>query len=81
MSPFRAFKTSSTLPSIVLFALSALNLTVVFRYWRVQKSTLPADDYSLYCESRSFGFGWWWSSEHLMIFSVPGTRFPTALPR
>ena len=53
MSQFRAATTSSTLPSIVLLALSALNLAVVFHYWRVQRSTLPADHYSLYCKSHS----------------------------
>ena len=50
MSRSRAFSTSPTLPSVVLLALSALNLTVVFHYWRVQRSRLPADDFSLYCE-------------------------------
>jgi len=46
MSQFRAFASSSTLPSIILLALSVLNLTVVFHYWRAQRSTLPADHYS-----------------------------------
>lgn len=53
MSRFRPFTTSSTLPSIVLLTLSALNLTVVFHYWRGQGSILPADHYSLFCEPRS----------------------------
>jgi len=42
------FRSSTTLPSIVLLALSVLNLTVVLHYWRAQRSTLPADHYSLY---------------------------------
>ena len=54
-SRFRAFTNPSTLPSIVLLALSALNLTVVFHYWRgrPQRFTLPADHYSLFCECDS----------------------------
>jgi len=53
MSRFRPFTISSRLPSIVLLALSALNLSVVFHYWRAQRSILPADHYSLFCESHS----------------------------
>lgn len=43
-----AFVNSSNLPSIALLALSALNLMVVFHYWRAQRPLLPADRNSLF---------------------------------
>ena len=53
MSHVRPFSISPRLISIVLLSLSALNLSVVFHYWRVQRPILPADHYSLFCESPS----------------------------